>query len=114
MARPTEYEITFITDNPAAVEELTGNERSGQTEMTIAPGLTLRANDVRQQAGVDATTIIMDFTLKVGVGVASKVISDFLLDLIKRHKGRLKINGEPVDGSDPKSLEQKVSNKTHG
>ena len=96
--RSLEFNINLKTSDPSVLVNLFGVELPTEgTENSLAHGVTIKAQHVEVQHGLVETSVIVSCVVQVIAGIATKVIGDLLVDLLKDRKAKLAINDRHID-----------------
>ena len=93
----SKLKIKIIADNPMLLKDIYGeNNPASELKVKITEGIDLvHERHIVRQGFVDSGVII-SFMLTIGAGVATNLLSTWLLDKIKDNKVQIEINGESV------------------
>ena len=102
----TVHRVELSTTDVATLDSMFGPHRPVVgARVPLDDDVVLEVVDTRIERGVVETSIFLDFALKVGSGVAVKVIGDLLSERLKGRKASVKINGATVQADDARAIE---------
>ena len=98
MVEKTSFRVEMQTTDPRVLVDFFDIEMPApHTTATLDDGLTADIQDVRVNHGLVETAVIVNFVITVASGVATKVVSDLLLERLRGRNVRLRIDDKPID-----------------